>query len=157
MAASSFVTLPEELQGCCVHFLDTTSAGRFGQTSRACWRLVDVQLAKEKAARSRRAAYDKVSSHWCEELAAVGRLSDGSVLVDICGGGAGRGLFKWKCACMPDKECRSGTVFLTRHIASRVHWKHWRLVAFGEEQPTEAEWLAFQAALVPFRRVRVRS
>ena len=156
MAASSFATLPEELQGCCAHFLDTTSAGRFGQTSRACWRLVDGQLRAEKAARAR-AAYDKVSSRWCEELAAMGRLSDGSVLVDISDGGAGLGLFK--CACMPDKACRSGTAFsnLARHLASHAHWKHWRLVAFGEEQPMEAEWVAFQATMPPILRVRVRS
>ena len=45
---------------------------------------------------------------------------------------------------------------VVRHLASANHWKHWRLVAFGEAQPTEAEWQAFAASmpLAPKRAVR---
>ena len=42
--------LPEELQGCCTRFLDTPSAGCFGQANRACWRVIERQLAEAKAA-----------------------------------------------------------------------------------------------------------
>ena len=47
-----FGGLPEELQGCCAGYLDTTSAGRFGQANRACSRLVEGQLAAAKAVRA---------------------------------------------------------------------------------------------------------
>ena len=51
-------------------------------------------------------------------------------------------------SCSPGKECPVGTAFLACHLSSKKHWKHWRLVAFGEAQPTDAEWQAF-AALMP--------
>ena len=72
--------LPEELQICCAQFLDTTSAGRFGQTSKACGRLVDGQLTEEKAVRARAAPFEKISSRWCEALVAMYRVPDGSIL-----------------------------------------------------------------------------
>ena len=70
--------------------------------------------------------------------------TDGSKLVKFSDGGANK---LYMCSCSPEKECHIGRSFssLARHLASRQPWKHWRLVAFGEAQPTEAEWLAFAA------------
>ena len=140
----AFGDLPEELQGCCAAWLDPTSAGHFGQASRACWRLVDGQLVAAKAERDR-AVLKKVSSRWCEALAATWRVADGPSLISFSDGGAKI----YKCSCTPDRECRVGPSYLdlARHLASRRHWQHWRLVAFGEAQPTEAAWLAFAGSL----------
>ena len=119
MAAISaeFCDLPEELQLCCAAALDITSAGRFGQASRACWRLVDGQLVAAKAERDR-AVLKKISSRWCETLAATWRVADGPSLVGFSDGGAQF----YKCSGMPDKECRVGTAYtnLARHLASRA-------------------------------------
>ena len=68
------------------------------------------------------------------------------------------GLKRYRCACSPDNVSRVGMDFFNAacHLASRKHWKHWRLVAFGEAQPSEAEWQAFAASmpLAPTRAVR---
>ena len=110
-AMSSLGDLPEELQGCCARALDTSSVGCFGQVNKACKTLVEGRLAREKAARDRD-KLEKVSSRWCEALAATWRVANGPNLVTFSDGGA------------------------------KV-----RLVAFGEELPTVAEWLAFAASL----------
>ena len=139
-----FHDLPDELQGCCAHYLDTMSAGRFGQASRTCWQLVDGQLVAEKAARRSR-PFEK-SKYGA--MVTYCNTSDNSKLITFSStdGGAAQ---LYKCSCAPDKECGVGRAFtnVARHLASRGHWKHWRLVAFGEPQPTNAEWLAFQATL----------
>ena len=75
--------------------------------------------------------------------------TDGSKLITFSDAGANK---LYKCSCSPEKECHIGRSFsgLARHLASRQHWKHWRLVAFGEAQaaqPTEAVWVAFAASL----------
>jgi hypothetical protein len=151
---SSFGALPEELQGCCADYLDIRSAGRFGQASLACRALADEQLVKLKAARER-AVLEKVSSRWCEALAATCRVADGPNLVTFADGWAKM----FKCTCSPDKEFKVGGAVsnLARHLGTRQHWNQWRLAAHGEAQPTEAAWLAFAAslpgALAPRRRV----
>ena len=141
---SSFGALPEDLQGCCADFLDIKSAGRFGQASLACQALADERLVKLKAARER-AVLETVSSRWCEALAATCRVADGHNLVTFTDGWAKM----YACTCMQNKQCRvgPGASNLARHLGSRQHWKHWRLAAFGEAQPTMAAWLAFVASL----------
>ena len=137
---SSFVALPEELQGSCTLKLDTSSAGRFGQVNKACKELVDEQLLAAKAARQR-AVVEKVSSRWCEALATMCRTPDGSNLITFTDGGAQ--LFN--CTCSPDKQFKvgHGSSNLALHLGTRQHWNQWRLAAHGEAQPTEAAWLAF--------------
>ena len=139
---SSFVALPMELQSCCVASLDLTSAGRFGQASQASRQLVNERLVEEKAACAR-AVYEKISSRWCETLAATWRVADGPDLIALSDGGAKF----YKCTCKPDKEFAVGRSYinLARHLGSRQHWIHWR-EAHGA-QPTEAAWLAFGASL----------
>ena len=135
--------LPEELQAECTIYLGVTSAGRFGQVNKACKELVDEKMPGILAARDR-AVLEKVSSRWCEALAATWRSADGSNLIKFSDGGAKI----FKCSCSPDKECRigMGATNLARHLGSRQHWKHCRLVAFGEAQPTMEAWRAFAAA-----------
>ena len=111
MGARHFDDMPEELRGCCALALDISSAGCFGQVNKACRELVAARLVKDKAERDR-AVLEKVSSRWCEALAATWRVANGPNLVTFSDGGA------------------------------KV-----RLVAFGEELPTVAEWLAFAASL----------
>ena len=82
---SSFVALPMELQSCCVASLDLTSAGRFGQASQASRQLVNERLVEEKAACAR-AVYEKISSRWCETLAATWRVADGPDLITLSDG-----------------------------------------------------------------------
>ena len=148
--------LPEELQAECTIYLGVTSAGRFGQVNKACKELSSTRRCRAffLAARDR-AVLEKVSSRWCEALAATWRSADGSNLIKFSDGGAKI----FKCSCSPDKECRigMGATNLARHLGSRQHWKHWRLVAFGEAQPTEADWLAFAASapLAPMRAGRM--
>ena len=142
---AAFDHVPVELQGCCAAYLDTTSAGRFGQASKACCGLVDKQLDDEKAARARAAPFEK-SKHGT--MVTYRNPTDGSKLVDFSAHRAFTNKL-YMCSCSPEKECHIGRSFsgLARHLASRQHWKHWRLVAFGEAQPTEAAWLAFAASL----------
>ena len=73
------------------------------------------------------------------------RVPGGTKLVKFSDGGANL----YICSCSPEKECHIGRSFsgLARHLGSRKHWTHWRLVALGEAQPTEAAWLAFAASL----------
>ena len=129
---SSFVALPEELQVGCTLYLDMVSAGRFCQVNKACKELVDEKMPGILAARDR-AVLEKVSSRWCEALAATWRSADGSNLIKFSDVGAKI----FKCSCSPDKEYAVGHSFshVARHLASRKHWKHWRL-AFGEVQVT---------------------
>ena len=136
---SSFVALPEELQVGCTLYLDMVSAGRFRQVNKACKELVDVTTAARQ-----RAAVEKVSSRWCEALAATCRTADGSNLITFSDGGAKF----FKCTCTPDKEFAVGRGYsnMTRHLASRTHFKHWRLAAFGEADDAEA-WLVFAATV----------
>ena len=151
---SSFGDLPEELQRRCSDFLNTSSVGRFSQVNKACKELVGERLVADKAA-LHCAVLERVTSRWCETLAATCRVADGPDLITFSDGGAK--LFK--CTCYPDKEFAVGRSAsnLARHMASRLHWNHWRLAAHGEAQPTEAAWLAFAAslpgALAPHRRV----
>ena len=72
--------LPEELQAECTIYLGVTSAGRFGQVNKACKELVDEKMPGILAARDR-AVLEKVSSRWCEALAATWRSADGSNLI----------------------------------------------------------------------------
>ena len=139
-----FSTLPEELQGGCARFLDTTSAGRFSRTSKACWRLVDAQLVAAKAARAAK-PFEK-SAHG--GIIAYRNPNDGSKLLTFSGTDGGHG-GHFVCSCAPDKERGVGRAFIhvACHLTSRNHWKHWRLVAFGEAQPTEAAWRAFAATI----------
>ena len=120
--------LPEELLGCCSIYLDITSAGRFGQASKPCSRLVEGRLVEAKAARdrARRAAPFERSRYgaivtYCNPV-------DDSKLVTFSDGGL------FRCACSTPEEYRVGMGFqnIARHLVSRNHWKHWRLVAFGE-------------------------
>ena len=148
--------LPEELQGCCAFFLDITSAGRFGQASQASRQLLDKRLVDEKAARQR-AVIEKISSR-SAALAATCRAADESNLITFSDGGAKF----FKCTCTPDKEFAVGRGYsnMTRHLASRTHFKHWRLAAFGEADDAEA-WLVFAAKVrslpgVSPARARVR-
>ena len=150
---SSLGDLPEELQGCCTRALDTSSAGCFGRVNKACQQLVEVRLAAEKAAHEARydEFYDKFSLRCGEALASVCRIPDGPKLLTFPVGGPK--LFTCTCVCtasaFSSSPCRVGLSFraVARHLASRQHWKHWRLVAFGEAQPTEAAWLAFRATV----------
>ena len=139
-----FSTLPEELQGGCARFLDTTSAGRFSQASRACWRLVDEQLVAAKAARAAKLFESKYGG-----IVTYRNSNDDSKLFTFSGTGGGH--FMCSCALGNDgspKEYDVGRTFsnVARHLASRKHWRHWRLVAFGEAHPTEAAWQAFAAS-----------
>ena len=136
---SSFVELPEDLQGCCTHILDISSAGRAGQASKACQRLVGERLIKEKAARAARATPFENSTHGA--IMTYRNPNNDYKLITFFDGGL------FKCGCTPDKEFLVGRGFcnVACHLASRKHWMHWRLVAFGEAQPAESEWLAFAA------------
>ena len=149
---TTFDDVPVELQRCCAAVLDTSSAGRFGQASKACSLLVEAQLAAAKAAALAAAPFEK-SKHGT--LVTYRNPTDGSKLVTFIDGGAKPSTKLYKCACSPDKERRVGHCFsnVACHLSSRQHWKHWRLVAFGEAQPTEAEWLAF-AASAPLAQMR---
>ena len=142
-----FSTLPEELQGGCARFLDTTSAGRFSRTSKACWRLVDAQLVAAKAARAAK-PFEK-SAHG--GIITYRNPNEGSKLLTFSGtdGGHGGHFVCW-CARAPrTRSAASAELSSTSacHLTSRNHWKHWRLVAFGEAQPTEAAWRAFAATI----------
>ena len=150
---TTFDDLPVELQGCCARLLDASSAGRFGLASKACSLLVERQLAAAKAAALAAMPFEK-SKHgahltYCNP-------KDGTKLLTFFNDDVG--LKRYRCACSPDNECRVGMDFFNAacHLASRKHWKHWRLVAFGEAQPSEAEWQAFAASmpLAPTRAVR---
>ena len=125
----------------------------FGQVNKACKELVEGRLAEDKAARDR-AVLEKFSLRWCEVLAATWRVADGPNVISFSDGGAKI----FKCPCTPERELRVGTAFLNlaHHLASPKHWKHWRLVAHGEAQPTEAAWQAFAASNPhsPYRAVR---
>ena len=136
---SSFVELPEELQGCCANFFDLSSAVRVGQASKACQRLVGERLVMEKAARAARAAPFENSRHGT--IVTYRNPNNDYKLITFFDGGL------FKCCCMPDKEflVRRGFWHVACHLASRKHWQHWRLVAFGEAQPAESEWVAFAA------------
>ena len=140
---TTFDDLPGELQGCCARLLDASSAGRFGLASKACSLLVERQLAAAKAAALAAAPFEK-SKHGA--MVTYRNPTDGSKLITFSDAGANK---LYKCSCSPEKECHIGRSFsgLARHLASRQHWKHWRLVAFGEAQPTEAAWVAFAASL----------
>ena len=134
---------PGELQGSCARLLDASSAGRFGLASKACSLLVERQLAAAKAAALAAAPFEK-SKHGA--MVTYRNPTDGSKLITFSDAGSNK---LYKCSCSPEKECHIGRSFsgLARHLASRQHWKHWRLVAFGEAQPTEAAWVAFAASL----------
>ena len=80
-----FIHLPEELQGCCARALDTSSAGSFGQVSKACKTLVEGRLAEEKAVHE--APYVEFSSRHGEALAAMCRIPDGPKLIKFTDGG----------------------------------------------------------------------
>ena len=57
----------------------------------------------------------------------------------------------YTCSCSPHEEGRRtglGYRNVAMHLASRSHWQHWRLVAFGETHPTEAAWQAFAFSVV---------
>ena len=144
-----FAALPEELQGCCARFLDPTSAGRFGQASRAASLLVGEQLVAAKAAHeaalAAAAAPFEESAHGAIET--YRNPNDGSKLVKFSrtDGGA----VHFVCSCTPDKEFVVGRGYMNiaHHLTSTKHWKHWRHVAFGEAQPTVAAWHAFAASL----------
>ena len=138
-----FRDLPEELQGCCAGFLDAPSAGSFGQANKACCRLVERQLAEAKAASPAAHFEEFASSRWCEALFSMHRVPSGPKLIKISDGG------RYRCACL-DKECRVGQAFsnVKLHLATRQHWAHWRLRAFGDAEPTAAAWLAFKAMVL---------
>ena len=138
-----FCDLTEDCQACCASALDTSSAGCFGQVSKACNGLVAGRLVEEKAERDR-AVLEKVSSHWGKTLSAMCCVANGPNLITFSDGG--QKLFK--CVCSPDKELCVGRGFsnVARHLGTRQHWKHWRLVAFGEAQPSDAAWHAFAAS-----------
>ena len=150
---ATFHGLPVELQGCCAGYLDTTSAGRFGLASKACCGLVEGRLAAAKAAALAAVLFEK-SKHGAHTT--YRNHKDGTKLLTFSSTDGGAKLYK--CSCSPDKECPVGFAFINaaQHLSSRKHWKHWRLVAFGEAQPTEAEWQAFAASmpLAPKRAVR---
>ena len=139
-----FRDLPEELQGCCARFLDTPSAGSFGQANKACRRLVERQLAAAKAALPATRFERFASSRWSEAFFSMSRIPDGSKLVTFSDGGL------YKCACSSDEDRRVGQAFsnVKRHFATRRHWAHWRLLAFGDAEPTAAAWLAFKAMVL---------
>ena len=142
---TTFDDLSVELQGCCARLLDASSAGRFGLASKACSLLVEQQLAAAKAAHARAAPFEK-SKHGA--MVTYRNPTDGSKLLTFSGADGGAKICK--CSCSPDKRYPIGRAFFNAacHLSSKKHWKHWRLVAFGESQPTEAEWQAF-AALMP--------
>ena len=142
---TTFDGLPVELQGCCAGYLATSSAGRFGLASKACSQRVEGQLAAAKAAALAAAPFEK-SKHGA--MVTYRNPTDGSKLLTFSGADGGAKIYK--CSCSPDKEYPIGFAFSNAacHLSSKKHWKHWRLVAFGESQPTEAEWQAF-AALMP--------
>ena len=70
------------------------------------------------------------------------RVPGGTKLVKFSDGGL------YRCACL-DQECSVGLAYsnLARHLGSRRHWSHWRLLAFGDAQPTAAAWVAFLATV----------
>ena len=138
---TTFHDLPVKLRGCCVACLDSMSVGRFGQASKACYALVEGRFDKEKAAHARAAPFEK-SKYGA--FVTYRNPIDGCKLVTFSDGGAKL----YRCECSPGKECSVGTAFssVACHLFSRKHWKHWRLVAFGEAQPTEDVWLAFVAS-----------
>jgi hypothetical protein len=146
MDARQFDDMPEDLRGCCARALDTSSAGCFGRVNKACQQLVEVRLAAEKAAHEARYEefYERFSSRCGEALTDMCRVPHGPKLITLPDGGA----TLFKCVCV-EKELKVGRNFtnLACHLATRRHWQHRRLVAFGEAQPTEAEWLAFKATL----------
>ena len=113
--------------------------------NKACKQLVEGRLAAEKAAHEARYKefYENFSSRYGEVLSGMCRIPDGPKLITLPDGGA-----LYKCVCV-EKELKVGRNFtnLARHVATRRHWQHWRFVANGEAQPTEAEWLAFKATL----------
>ena len=65
------------------------------------------------------------------------------------------GQTRYVCSCAPlATSARLATRVPTpcstlRHAQA---WKHWRLVAYGEAQPTEAAWAAFQATVPGWAR-----
>ena len=138
--------LPEELQGCCARALDTSSAGCFGQVSKACKELVEERLAVEKAVHEE--FHARFSSRCGEALANMCRIPDGPKLITLPDGGA----TLFKCACM-EKELKVGRNYtnLARHLAASRHWYYRRLVHVNGEWPSaeslKAEWLAFKATL----------
>ena len=150
-----FGDLPKELQDNCVLFLDPTSVGRVAQVSKACWAIADAHLDAAKAAFA--AAPFEKSQHG--SIRTYRNPSDGSKLItfSLIDGGQAR-TQRFVCSCTPNTERVVGQAFsaVVRHMASRDHWNHWRLVAFGEAQPTEAAWVAYQATLpgwaTPMRR-----
>ena len=134
--------LDEDLQRCCASFLDTTSAGRFGQASWACKALVDGQLVAAKAARAAAALAAPFENSLHGNMVAYRNPTDDSKLITFLVG------LQFTCAC--DAHARvfkSGrsSCNVVRHLASKRHWSYWRLVAYGETQPTQAAWLAFTA------------
>ena len=131
--------LPEELLGCCSAYLDITSAGRFGQASRPCSRLVEGRLVEAKAARDRARLAAPFEKSRQGTIVTYCNPVDGSKLVTFSDGGL------YRCSCRPDEEYRAGASFsnVANHLVSRHHWMHWRLIAFGEEQPTKDAYLAF--------------
>ena len=66
------------------------------------------------------------------------------------------GQTRYVCSCAPLNECKVGNACSNAvlHPASRAStdWKHWRLVAYSEAQPTEAAWAAFQATVPGWAR-----
>ena len=144
-----FATLPEELQGYCARFLEPRSAGCLGQASRAAALLVREQLVAAKAAHEAALAAAPFEKSAHGGIVTYRNANDGSKLITFSGTDGGR----FMCSCTPDKngdpkECDVGRKFINVacHLASRKHWRHWRLVAFGEAQPTEAAWQAFAAS-----------
>ena len=103
-------------------------------------------LEEYAAAKAARVPFEK-SKHGA--LVTYRNPNDNSKLVTFSStdGGAAQ---LYKCACDPDR-CFGGVGRnfnnVARHLLSRRHWNHWRLVAFGEAQPTEAAWLAFRATM----------
>ena len=114
---ATFDDVPAELQGCCAAYLDTTSAGRFGQASKACCGLVDKQLDDEKAARARAAPFEK-SKHGT--MVTYRNPTDGSKLVTFSAHRAFTNKL-YKCSCSPEKECHIGRSF--SGPASRGTWR----------------------------------
>ena len=102
------------------------------------------QLVAAKAARAAK-PFEK-SAHG--GIIAYRNPNDGSKLLTFSGTDGGHG-GHFVCSCAPDKERGVGRAFIhvACHLTSRNHWKHWRLVAFGEAQPTEAAWRAFAATI----------
>ena len=137
--------LPEELQAECTIYLGVTSA--HGGALRPGQQGVQGARRREDAGHSRCARPRRAR----EGLFSLVRGTGGDVAQrrrvqpnQVFRGGAKI----FKCSCSPDKECRigMGATNLARHLGSRQHWEHWRLVAFGEAQPTMEAWRAFAAA-----------